>query len=146
MIVIKRPIITEKSMKLASQGFYTFEIDKDATKLIVAKKVAEKFSVKVLKVKIINTKSKIKSQKKVRRNYQSAGFKKAIVQISKDQKIAIFETPKEPTSVEATAGKEIESVVVKERKDILGRTKVKVEKNPQIGGGQTTQRKVITGK
>lgn len=143
MIIIKRPIITEKSMKLASQSFYTFEVDKSATKQLIAKRVAEKFNVKVLKVKITNTKGEIKSQKRVRRNYQSTGFKKAIVQISKDQKIAIFETPKEEAVVTTAEG---EPIKLKERKDILGRTKVKVEKTSPIGGASTTQRKVITGK
>lgn len=143
MIIIKRPIITEKSMKLASQSFYTFEVDKNATKPLIAKRVAEKFNVKVLKVKITNTKGETKSQKRVRRNYQSTGFKKAIVQISKDQKIAIFETPKEEVVVTTAEG---EPIKLKERKDILGRTKVKVEKTPPIGGASTTQRKVITGK
>lgn len=143
MIIIKRPIITEKSMKLASQSFYTFEVDKSATKPLVAKRVAEKFNVKVLKVKITNTKGEIKSQKRVRRNYQSTGFKKAIVQISKDQKIAIFETPKEEEVTPPAGGAEGEPIKLKERKDILGRTKVKVEKTAPIGGASTTQRKVI---
>ena len=46
MIIINRPIITEKSMKLAQNNFYTFEVGKDATKLQIAKKVAEKFGKK----------------------------------------------------------------------------------------------------
>lgn len=144
MIVIKRPIITEKSMELAKAGQYSFEVDKWATKPLIAKIVADKFSVKVLKVKIVNVKGKTKNQKRVRGIYKTSGFKKAVVQVKKGDKIAIFETPKEeviPTSV----GAEGEPQIMKEKKDILGRTKVRVEKGA-TGAAPTTQRKVITGK
>lgn len=142
MIVLLRPIISEKSMKLAGQNWYTFEVDKNATKLQVAKEVAEKFNVKVLKVKIINVKGEVKSQKRVRKFYRTASFKKAIVKIAKDQKIAIFETPKEEVTVTTAEG---EPQVIKEKKDILRRTKVRVERGA-TGTAPTTQRKVITGK
>ena len=39
MIIIRRPIITEKSMRLAQSNLYTFEVDKNATKPMVAKRV-----------------------------------------------------------------------------------------------------------
>lgn len=145
MIIIQRPIITEKSMKLADKHFYTFEVDKDATKKAIAKAVADKFNVKVLSVKTINVKGETKSQRKVRKFYQTAGFKKAIVQVGKTQKIAIFETPKEEVVVTTAEG---EPQILKEKKDIFRRTKVKVEKSaiPPNGGTPTTQRKVITGK
>lgn len=142
MIILKRPIITEKSMKQAQSGLYTFEVDKDATKPLVAKKVAEKFNVKVLGVKIVNIKGKVKSQKRARRLYTAAGIKKALVQLKKGDKIAIFETPKEEAVVTTGEG---EPIQLKEKKDILGRTKVKVERSA-VGAAPTTQRKVITGK
>lgn len=142
MIVLKRPIITEKSMKLAQSGLYTFEVDKGATKFLVAKAVAEKFNVKVLSVKVINVKGKIKSQKKVRKQFTSGGIKKALVQLGKGQKIAIFEAPKEEAIVTTGEG---EPIRIKEKKDLLGRTKVKVEQSA-VGAAPTTQRKVITGK
>lgn len=142
MIVIKRPIITEKSMRLAQTGLYTFEVDKRATKPVIAKKVAEKFNVKVLGVKVINVKGRAKQQKRARKVYQSDGMKKALVQIGKGQKIALFETPKEEVTVTTGEG---ELIKLKEKKDILGRTKVKVERSA-VGAAPTTQRKVITGK
>lgn len=144
MIILKRPIITEKSMKLAQKGLYVFEVDKGATKPQVAKQVGEKFNVKVLKVRIINVKGKVKSQKRTRKNYQTQGYKKALVQVKKGDKIAIFETPKEEVTVTTAEG---EPIKLKEKKDILGRirTKVKVEKSA-VGAVPTTQRKVITGK
>lgn len=142
MIVIKRPLITEKSMKLADKNQYTFEVDKNATKNMIAKAVADKFDVKVLSVKTINIKGKVKSQKRIRKLYKTASFKKAIVQTGKGQKIAIFETPKEEAVVTTAEG---EPIKLREKKDILGRTKVKVEKS-SVGAAPTTQRKVITGK
>lgn len=142
MIILKRPIITEKSMKLAQSGLYTFEVDKNATKPVIAKAVAEKFNVKVLKVKVVNVKGRVKSQKRVRKSYRMAGFKKAMVQVGKGQTIAVFETPKEEVTVTTAEGGPIK---LKEKKDILGRTKVKVEKSA-VGAAPTTQRKVITGK
>lgn len=142
MIIIKRPLVTEKSMLLAQRGMYTFEVDKNATKPLIAKIVAEKFGVKVLKVRTINIKGKVKSQKRVRKLYQTQGFKKAIVQVRKGDKIAIFETPKEEALVTTAEG---EPVKIEQKKDFLGRTKVRVEKSA-VGAAPTTQRKVITGK
>ena len=142
MIVLKKPIISEKSMELAKIGQYSFEVDKWATKPIIAKKVADKFMVKVLKVKIVNVKGKTKNQKKVRGIYQTSGFKKAVVQVKKGDKIAIFETPKEEVTVATAEG---EPQIMKEKKNILGKTLVRVEKGA-VGAAPTTQRKVITGK
>lgn len=142
MIVIRRPIVTEKSMKLAAGHLYTFEVDKEATKKQIAKLVADKFNVKVLSVKTINVKGAVKSQKTLRKLYQTAGLKKAVVQIAKGQKIAIFETPKQEAVVTTAEG---EPIMLKEKKDLLGRTKVRVEKSA-TGAAPTTQRKVITGK
>lgn len=142
MIILLRPIITEKSMKLADRHLYTFEVGRGATKSAIAKSVADKFNVKVLAVRTINIKGETKLQRRVRKSYQTKLFKKAIVQVGKREKIALFETPKEEEAVVTSA--EGEPIKLKEKKDILGRTKVKVEKGatPQ-GGAPTTQRKVI---
>lgn len=143
MIILKRPIITEKSMKLAQSGLYTFEVDKSATKPLIAKMVSEKFNVKVLGVKIINIKGQEKQQKRARKSFKTQGLKKALVQVKKGETIAIFETPKEEEVTVTTA--EGEPIKLREKKDLLGRTKVKVEKTA-VGAAPTTQRKVITGK
>ncbi len=141
MIIINKPIITEKSMKLAQTGLYTFSVNPDSNKLQVAKFVADKFKVKVLSVKIINVKGKSKAQRKVRGSYLTAGIKKALVQVDKGQKIALFEV--EANKPEATVTKADDNI--KESKSLLRGTKVKVERVAE-GAGQTTQRKVITGK
>ncbi len=145
MTILKRPIVSEKSMRLASLGLYTFEVDKDATKFQVGKAVAEKFNVKVISVKTINVKGQIKSQRKVRKSYRAQGMRKAIVRLQKGQTLAIFETPKEQQEEVVVTTGEGEPIRIKEKKDLLGKTKVRVDKTA-VGAAPTTQRKVITGK
>ena len=48
--IIKRPIITEQSMEQTEMKRYTFEVDKRANKIEIAKAVEEIFGVKVAKV------------------------------------------------------------------------------------------------
>lgn len=129
-------------MKLAEENFYTFIVDKNATKDMVAKFVANKFNVNVLSVRTVNIKPKTKTQRSVRKTYLTGGFKKAVVEVKKGDKIALFETPKEEVVVTTGEG---EPIVTKDKKDIFRRTKVRVEKG-NVGGSPTTQRKVITGK
>src|SRR5688500_8286679 len=141
IVVLQKPIITEKTMKLANVGVYTFAVSKDANKQSIAKAVTDKFSVKVESVRIINVKGGHKTQRKVRNYYQTSRIKKAIVQVGKGEKISIFdaEIPKEAEVI--TAG---EMEPIKERKNILRGTKVKVEKKRD--SMQKTKRKVNTGK
>ena len=67
--MLKRPIVTEKSMKLARAGLYTFEVDKNDNKNVIAKLISDKFKVEVVSVKTINVKGRVKSQKKVRKSF-----------------------------------------------------------------------------
>lgn len=134
-------------MKLAGMGIYTFEVEKFATKPEIAKVISELFKVSVVDVRTLNTKGKVKWQKKARRSYTLPTVKKAIVTLKKGQTIPLFESPKEIDQEEATVTRAEDSTVIKERKGLLGlgRTKVKIEKGAP-GAAPTTQRKVITGK
>ncbi|MDC0559084.1 50S ribosomal protein L23 [Candidatus Izimaplasma bacterium] len=87
--IIKRPIITEKSMLLVeNQNKYTFSVDKRANKIQIKLAIEELFNVKVVKVNKINTAPKKK------RVGQYTGFKplvtKAIVMLAEGDKIEIF--------------------------------------------------------
>ena len=87
--IIKRPIITEKSMLLVENlNKYTFSVDKRANKVQIARAIEELFNVKVVKVNTINTTPKKK------RVGQHQGFKpqmtKAIVTLAEGSKIEIF--------------------------------------------------------
>lgn len=120
-IVLKKPIITEKSMKLAAGGLYTFLVDRKAIKPDIAKAVEERFSVHVTSVKTANFKSERKLQRGKRGYFTVSGFKKALVGLKNGQKIAYFETEDEKKE----PAKERE---VKEKKSLLKGTKVKIEK------------------
>ena len=77
--IIVRPIITEKSNDAMQEGKYTFEVNKNATKVEIANAVEKLFEVKVLKVNIINV-----NGKKKRVGYhqgETSAWKKAIVTI-----------------------------------------------------------------
>lgn len=148
MTILLRPIMTEKSMKLAAKKEYTFEVASDANSKQITKEVADKFKVDVLSVQIINLHGKKKMQKRVRKSYQTTGFKKAIIRIKKDQVITLFETAVKENEAVVTppaGGAEGGPQITKEKKDILRRTNVKVERGV-TEVAQTTQRKVITGK
>lgn len=120
--LIKKALISEKSMKDAKTGFYTFIVEKMARKLDLKKAIEEKFDVNVVDIRTANYKDLEKSQRKVRSTYTISGYKKAIVKLKKGQKINLFET--EAAVVETT---ETEPEV-KEKKSLLSGTKVKIEK------------------
>ena len=77
--IIIRPIITEKSNDGLQEGKYTFEVNKKATKIDIARAVEKLFEVKVLKVNTITVKGK---EKRVGRNVgKTSDWRKAIVTI-----------------------------------------------------------------
>ena len=80
--IIVRPVITEKSNDEMQSGKYTFEVNKKATKVEIAKAVEKLFEVKVLNVNTMIVKGKTK-----RVSYQegkTSDWKKAIVTIDTD--------------------------------------------------------------
>ena len=77
--IIIRPIITEKSNDGLQEGKYTFEVNKKATKIDIARAVEKLFEVKVLKVNTITVKGK---EKRLGRNVgKTSDWRKAIVTI-----------------------------------------------------------------
>lgn len=90
--VIIRPIVTEKSLTLASHGFYTFEVNKKARKDDIKKAVEEQFKVKVLGVRSMVVKGKTKKAGRKRMQMKTSSWKKAIVCLPKEAKIDVFPT------------------------------------------------------
>lgn len=81
--VIKRPIITEKSMMGTAQGKYTFEVNKDATKIEIAKAVELAFPGR--KVKKVQTIYMPSHEKRMGLKFgRTNSSKKAIVTIEGD--------------------------------------------------------------
>lgn len=88
-ILIKKPIISEKSFNLAANGVYTFLVDLSSKKKQIAREVEELFKVDVISVNIVNIPGKVK---RVKKGYgKRSDIKKALVRIKKGQKISIFE-------------------------------------------------------
>jgi len=126
--MLLKPLVSEKSMKLAKDNFYTFEVSLNSTKLGIRKLVSEKFKVDVLAVNTIRVHEKTKAQKSRRGYFTTSEKKKAIVQVAKGQKIALFESvAKENEEVTVTTGDTMPEV--KEKKNLLTNTKVKIEKS-----------------
>ena len=88
--IIKRPIITEKSMQNVENKVYVFEVAKDANKIEIGRAIEEIFGVKVAKVNTINVLGKEKRMG-VHSGYR-ADWKKAIIRLTDSSKtIEIFE-------------------------------------------------------
>ena len=82
---IRQPIVTEKATILSEQNKTVFKVHNGADKKIIKKNIEKIFKVNVIKVNIINTKTK----KKIKQGKLStkSGYKKAIVTLKKGQSI-----------------------------------------------------------
>jgi large subunit ribosomal protein L23 len=86
--VIKRPVISSKSMELfKTLNKITFEVNKFANKIVIRNAVEKIWDVKVDSVCIIN--SPDKSKIFARRKFHSPGKKKAVITLKKGYKIEI---------------------------------------------------------
>ena len=106
--IIVRPVISEKSSYAMSQGKYTFEVNKKATKIDIKHAVEKLFEVKVIDVTTMNVKGKPKRQGA--HQGMTSDWKKAIVTIDtnpidkkysgKDGKETTISSKKYKTSIE----------------------------------------------
>ena len=87
--VLRRPIVTEQSTRLAEQGQYVFEVAPGANKPQIRQAVQQAFSVEVLAVNTMNVRGKEKRYG--RRVGRQRDWKKAIVTVAPGQRIEIFE-------------------------------------------------------
>ena len=94
-LVLKRPLITEKSMLLAQEGKYTFEVNPKANKQMIAQAVNDHFKVDAIKVSTATIKGKIKRFGAKRQPAKLSMVKKAVVELKKGQKIELFEVKEE---------------------------------------------------
>jgi large subunit ribosomal protein L23 len=92
--VIVSPLITERSMVLAQNGKYTFVITRQATKPQVKQAIEKLFNVHVQKIMTVITKGRTKRVGKRREEVQLQPMKKAVVEVKKGEKIALFEQTK----------------------------------------------------
>lgn len=88
-IVIKKPVISEKSIHLGTANKYTFTVDPRANAQIIKQAVQELFQVKVKNINIIRVKGKPKRFGRLQVKRDQA--KKAIVTLMPGQTIKLFE-------------------------------------------------------
>jgi large subunit ribosomal protein L23 len=88
--IIRKPVITEKSMAQMANRQYTFIVHVDANKSMIKRAVEEVFGVKVEDVKTSNYEGK---EKRVGVHIgRRASYKKAIIKLAADSKsIEFFE-------------------------------------------------------
>ena len=82
---IVSPVITEKSTNLSEQNKIVFKVNKNANKKNVKKSIEKIFKVSVIKINIVNKKSRIKLARG--RKVKVTGYKKAIITLKKGQSI-----------------------------------------------------------
>ena len=82
---IRNPIITEKATILSEQNKTVFKVHEKANKKTIKRSIEKIFKVEVIKVNIINQKSKLKI-KQGRKSIKN-GYKKAIITLKKGQSI-----------------------------------------------------------
>lgn len=92
--IIIKPIITEKSMRDANSGWYTFAVKVKANKNQIGKAVEDQFKVNVLGVKTLIMKGKSKRVGRRRQAVKTSPWKKAKVLLGPEQKIDLFEVNK----------------------------------------------------
>ncbi len=90
--VIKRPIITEKSLTSTKDNRYTFEVAAGANKDQIKAAVKAAFDVDAVAVWTSTKKPVTRSTGRRRLPGETATLKKAIVEIKAGQSIKVFET------------------------------------------------------
>lgn len=93
MIILKRPIVTEKTVMLfKNNNQVTFEVNLKTNKFEAIKALEEAFSVKVEDVKVINRLGKKKINRKNGRTEQKkSNIKLMVFKLKDGDKISVFE-------------------------------------------------------
>ena len=86
--ILIRPLISERSTDLMTEGKFVFVVDKRANKIQIAAAVEEIFKVDVEAVNTINVKGKTK--RRGRTVGKTNSYKKAVVKLAAGQTIELF--------------------------------------------------------
>jgi len=87
--ILIEPVLSEKANILREQGKYVFKVDPRANKLQIKEAVRRIYNVHPVSCTVMNVGGKPKRLRS-RPGYTSS-WKKAIVRLSKDEKISVFE-------------------------------------------------------
>jgi large subunit ribosomal protein L23 len=88
--ILIRPVVTEKSVSIADNGQYVFEVDMRANKMQVKDAVETAFNVTVYDVNTMIMPAKI-NRRGSRELVRSAKWKKAVVTLKPGDRIQLFE-------------------------------------------------------
>ena len=88
-----KPVFTEKSLKDAKLGSYTFKVEPRMDKKRIAVEISKIFDVMVTRVRTIKTGGE-KGRNAKGKNFSKLATKKAIVTLKEGDKISIFEEGK----------------------------------------------------
>lgn len=91
MNIIIKPIITEKSMKQAATGAFTFLVATEANKAQIRKAVESMFKVTVIKIATMMTRGRSYRTGARRVEATRQPLKKALVTLKEGQTIALFD-------------------------------------------------------
>lgn len=97
-MIIERPLITEKSLQLASRGWYTFVVDIAASKQSIGQAISSAYKVEVVTVRTVTMHGKVRRVGKRSVHVKRPNWKKAMVTLKKGQKIDVFEVTPPPTA------------------------------------------------
>lgn len=86
--VLKKPVLTEKSLTLLDENKYTFDVDVNANKIEIKHAVEKMFNVKVESVNVMNVRPKTK--RVGRYTGKTNRRRKAIVKLAEGHKIDLF--------------------------------------------------------
>jgi large subunit ribosomal protein L23 len=98
-MILKRPLITEKTMDLAARGWYTFIVDLNARKNEIADAIALQYKVKVIDVRSMRIHGKMRRVGRKMKYVKKPDTKKAIVRLTEGQKIDAFEVTEQKPQV-----------------------------------------------
>lgn len=87
--VIRRPLVTEKSAQMASQGQYAFEVERHANKIQVRDAIRSMYGITPTSVNMLTQEGK--KVRSGRTRGQRKGWKKAIVTLPKGKTIEVYE-------------------------------------------------------
>ena len=87
--VLISPVLSEKANIMRDEGKYVFKVDPRANKIQIMEAVKKLYNVNPVSCNVMRVGGKPKRQRN-RAGYTSS-WKKAIVRLSKDEKIGIFE-------------------------------------------------------
>lgn len=129
---VQRPIITEKSLGLASHGWYTFAVDKHVRKEVAAREIEKMYRVHVTTVRTVAMHGKVRRTGKKMVATRHADWKKVLVLLKSGEHIDAFEVTnkEEPTS---------ETPKQTEEKKVEEKTEEKKLETQQKGKGKSAK-------